>query len=66
MANNNDPLASATLLRRRPTYDDVGKAAAFRLRLGPHNDRYEVNIAGGAVVDLQGLNDLGRGRIRGS
>jgi hypothetical protein len=51
MANNNDPLASATLLRRRPTYDDVGKAAAFRLRLGPHNDRYEVNITGGAVVD---------------
>jgi NAD(P)-dependent dehydrogenase (short-subunit alcohol dehydrogenase family) len=47
-----DPFASATLLKRRPTYDDVANVAVF-LASGwaATMTATEVNITGGAVVD---------------
>jgi 3-oxoacyl-[acyl-carrier protein] reductase len=47
-----DPGAPATLLGRRPTYGDVGSAAAFLASDWARTmTATEVNITGGAVVD---------------
>jgi 3-oxoacyl-[acyl-carrier protein] reductase len=47
-----DPDASATLLGRRPTYDDVANTAAFLASDWARTmTATEVNITGGAVVD---------------
>jgi 3-oxoacyl-[acyl-carrier protein] reductase len=47
-----DPFASATLLKRRPTYDDVANVAVFLASdWAATMTATEVNITGGAVVD---------------
>jgi 3-oxoacyl-[acyl-carrier protein] reductase len=47
-----DPFASATLLNRRPTYDDVANVAVFLASdWAATMTATEVNITGGAVVD---------------
>jgi NAD(P)-dependent dehydrogenase (short-subunit alcohol dehydrogenase family) len=47
-----DPFASATLLKRRPTYDDVANVAVFLASdWAATMTATEVNITGGSVVD---------------
>lgn len=47
-----DLLNTATLLRRRPSYDDVANAAVFLASDWARTmTATEVNITGGAVVD---------------
>jgi 3-oxoacyl-[acyl-carrier protein] reductase len=47
-----DPFAAATLLKRRPTYEDVANVAVFLASdWAATMTATEVNITGGAVVD---------------
>ena len=51
-ANQPDPNAAATLLGRRPSYDDIGNAAAFLSSDWARTmTATELNLTAGAVVD---------------